>query len=685
MKVPVGVHRAIPFAALAWSLLVGAHLALQSTLPGGILRDAGVDGWGRVSLLGVEPVVLAAGVLLWSIPVARLSDAASRASGRRRLLFRALRILSIAAPLLALASSWGMFALSGQFFDAHGLAFVGAHAAAIFRCLIVERSLWLVVPPVLLVMASAVAAEILPGWMARRSPAGLSRFVLVCGLLLAASAGAGLLLPDPAAAALGRSAGPLTHLGWWRKGTGNLFERGVSGELFFVVDVFDADRRPETPRIVPRPVAAVAPFSSGIDQSRLRRWNVVVVLVDSLRADQLKAGGAAREAMPFIEALSREGIAFSDCISQASHTDLSAPAVFSSQYPLRPKEIRGYPTGTQAFPRVMIFDVLKSLGWRTALFSSQNEDWGGMLNYYRQEGGLDVVFYPRPAGPPPVPGAVLNPMTGSLDDGLTVAEALKWIDQGEGTPFFLFLNLQNAHLPFPIPADFPRRFGPARIDFTITEATFPKEKASTAMDLYADSLAYVDAQLGRLFSRLKASGAWDRTLLVVTGDHGESFYEHGLPAHANGVYHEVVHVPLIIRAPGLAPGTDGRPSQLIDVAPGIFHLLGLPAHPAFQGVNPFSPEVHADRVRFTLSRTPWRTDLAVLRSGYKLIRDGNSGATEIYNLILDPGERENLLTRQPQMARLLRDWLAAWRWSQIDYWGDPSRYGTEYPPLLVGD
>src|SRR5204862_7920902 len=124
---------------------------------------------------------------------------------------------------------------------------------------------------------------------------------------------------------------------------------------------------------------------------------------------------------------------------------------------------------------------------------------------------------------------------------------------------------------------------------------------------------------------LKERGQWDRTLVVVTGDHGDAFYEHGTSAHANGVYDEAIRVPLVIRAPGMTAGRDERPAQLLDIAPGVFHPLGLPSHPSLQGEDPFAPEFRKDRTRFVISDTAWKTQIGVLRSGFKMIRDGDTG------------------------------------------------------------
>src|SRR6185436_10052722 len=103
------------------------------------------------------------------------------------------------------------------------------------------------------------------------------------------------------------------------------------------------------------------------------------------------------------------------------------------------------------------------------------------------------------------------------------------------------------------------------------------------------------------------------------------------------------------------------------VAPGVCHLLELPIPPGFQGENPFAPAFRPDRTRFGISQTTTRTHLAALRSGFKLIRDGNTGASALYDVVRDPGETRDVTALHPSVARDLRTRLAAWRWAQLDH------------------
>jgi arylsulfatase A-like enzyme len=680
-------RRVLPLLAAAWIALAAVHAALQLMAPRSVVGDALLPFWARVSLLATEGAAISILLLLAAVPYRLLLLAGGRLPLQFRPAVPAARCLLTAVVLLALAASWSTFWLSGQFLDRQGLQFTFSNFSSVFGYAVRIHPFLVYGMPWLLLGVSIAVCEAFPRWYRTLPPAvGTVVQRLAIGGVALAFTGTALgeaghrfakeKITDPATGSVysgddlyrlrrDRNAGPLTHL---------------VTRTFGSKDPFEDDAPAAPAPLVRRPIESMEQYLSKVDRDRVKPWNVIVILIDSLRADQLRAAGGTREVMPAIEALALEGRVFADCVTQASHTDYAAPAVFSSHYPLRARDVYRYPKNP-AYPRVMIYDVLKALGWRTALFSSQNEEWGQMLNYL-QTGGLEVLFHSKSGGVSEDASKERPAFAGTLDDSVTIAESMKWIDASPGAPFFLYLNLQNSHLPYDVPRDFPRRFGPREIDFKISVGWFPREKAEIVKDVYADSLAYVDTLLDRLFRRLKDRGLWDRTLVVVTGDHGEAFYEHGSAAHANGVYDEVIRVPLVFRAPGLEPGRDGRPAQLIDVAPGVFHLLGLPVHPSFQGEDLFAPEPRADRVRYTICDTPWKTHIGIYRSGFKLIRDGDLGSSILYDLKLDPGEKADATAAHPEIARDLRSRLAEWRRAQLDYYDNPLRQSCEYPPLL---
>jgi arylsulfatase A-like enzyme len=169
--------------------------------------------------------------------------------------------------------------------------------------------------------------------------------------------------------------------------------------------------------------------------------------------------------------------------------------------------------------------------------------------------------------------------------------------------------------------------------------------------------------------------------VVVSADHGEAFYEHGQAAHANGVFEEVVKVPLIVRIPGAAPSREPEPADLLDVAPTLLEALGLPPHPSHQG-RPLPGPSSGPRARFLLSDTPWRTHLGVLEGKRKLIYDADARRFALYDLEADPGETQDASERLPGDFAALRAKLLGWRRSQLSYYGNPLRQASEYPPRL---
>jgi arylsulfatase A-like enzyme len=446
----------------------------------------------------------------------------------------------------------------------------------------------------------------------------------------------------------------------------------------------------DTGNVIRRPIISMEQYLAGVSQGAFKRWNVVMVQVESLRSDQLRIYGGTREVMPAVDALAAESRVFTNAYVQASHSNYQDLVPLASQYPLRSAEMYEYPPNPP-YPRVLIYDVLKALGYKTAIFSSQNERWGGMINFHR-ESSLDRFFHAETFG-----GETYAPWgdlgfaqwvketrsAGSVDDKYTVQEALKWLDSvGAAEPFFIHMNLQSSHLPYVVPEDFPRRFSPEQIDFAIMWGKFPRDKVDIVKGRYADSLLYEDMQIAKLFEYLKTRGLWDKTVIVVGGDNGEAFYEHNFSSHASSLYNEVMKVPMIIRAPGLAPALDPRPAMFVDVPPSLFDLLGLPPHPGFQGASLFAPEPDPDRSIYMIVQTPAAFQSAIVRSGFKLLYSEWDARNFVYDLVNDPGETKNLASSRPDIVEDLTARLRAWRAEQLSYYADVPRQSREYPPVI---
>lgn len=442
--------------------------------------------------------------------------------------------------------------------------------------------------------------------------------------------------------------------------------------------------------VIQRPIVSMAQYLGSVDKQTVKHWNVILLVVESLRADQLRAYGGSRDIMPTVDKLARDGRVFSHAYSQSSHTNYATLVPLSSHYPLRSTVEHVYPENP-TYPRVLIYDVLKALGYHTGIFSSSNEHWAGMINYLRT-GKLDRLFHAAEFDGPTyimegdfglAAWAKQTKHAGSVDDRFTMDEAIGWIESIDKGPFFVYMNLQNSHVPYVVPRDFPRRFGPEKLDFKIRFGYFPQDQTAVVKDVYANSLAYIDAQIARLFDYLDKRGLWQNTLVVVTGDHGQAFYEHGFASHASALFDEVMKVPLIFQAPGLQAGVDSRPAQHADVAPSILKLLGLPTHPSFQGVSLFETAPMSNRTLYLVAQTPLAFQYGLVRSGMKLIYDDRQRQYSLYNLVTDPEEKMDVAASKPLIVKELANRLQAWRKLQIEYYADRVLQAREYPPILA--
>jgi arylsulfatase A-like enzyme len=276
----------------------------------------------------------------------------------------------------------------------------------------------------------------------------------------------------------------------------------------------------------------------------------------------------------------------------------------------------------------------------------------------------------------------MSKRSGKVDDRYTVDRTIGWIKTHRGSPFFIYVNLQNSHFPFVVGPDFKRPFGKENLDFQPKFNRLEPEMIAPMRARYRDSLAYIDQQLGRLFDYLKQEGMEDKTIVAVTGDNGQAFMEHGFSAHANRLYNEALRTPLILRIPGRPPTVTDRQVQHIDLTPTILGSIGLPKHPSFQGVDLFTePESHGREVFFVV-QTPLAEQYAIIKDGFKYIHEPFSDGSFLYDLRRDPGEKENIALEKKELALNLRRRLDTWRKLQIDYYRNEKLHMTTYPPVM---
>ena len=681
-------------AILLWLLFAGLEVGLSCVVNQTGMREPGLDGGHKAGLLATE---LAAGFgavvafCLLAAPLVRL--------GRWRWWCRLPLVVVVFLLTYLYIGSWVSFRMSARFIDVGGVLMWNANRVQ-FMQHVAQTDPWVVV---LTPMAAVIVATFGPWGLLRltaAAPAGLRRAVGrgAIGLLIVAT---GVAVWGHVRYADSRAAVQMNlYVVPPEEGRVYRFVRDerTGPVLHVLADVHrwlfrrPAPLAPDPAIVVVRqPQVPLATWVSAVDRAKVKPWNVVVLIVESLRPDQLQVYGGGREVMPAVESIAREALLPARCYTQASHSNYADLCPLSSHYPLRGKGLHIYPEDPP-YPRILIYDLLKALGWRTGIFSSQNETWGRM-DRYLESGSLDRFLHAETyEGETYVPRKDTdfaswvkgNKRAGKIDDRFTVDEAIKWIDEDPSKPFCIYMNLQNSHVPYEIPSDFPHRFGPdpKSLDFPILFASFPPDQAGVVKDLYADSLAYVDHQIGRLVARLKATGRWKDTLFVVTGDTGQAFYEHGFASHASHVFDEVMQVPLIIRVPGETSRRLDRTAQHVDVLPTLLHLLGLPPHPTCQGLDLLAEDFPSPRSVYGLVQNGVYEEYAIVQWPWKLITFVRWDHEMLFDLSQDPGERVNVLDDNRAVADRLRRRLATWRFEQLDFYREEKRYRNEYPPVL---
>jgi len=673
--------------AASWILVAAVELALSASISDTALRNDRLPLGARITLAAYGLAVLVAGVCAVGGFLLLLSKLRRRSAGPAlRWTIDGVQAVVLFVAVLLYGSSWALFWNTGVFFDRQAFAFLALNGVQIYH--------WVYPPLAFGVLVATLAGSMalgwwVPRWISRTQPDAQRKLVLTAGAALAVCFVAALAGSVTYGSEADQTEQPKTDYAVSRDDR--------TGPAAHAVADLGRDSAADAPavastgnaNVIRRPIISMEQYVTGVPRSGLKRWNVVMVQFESLRSDQLRAYGGTRDVMPTVDALARESRVFTNAYIQASHSNYADLVPLSSQYPLRSPQMYEYPL-EPAYPRVLIYDVLKAIGYKTAIFSSQNERWGGMINFHRLS-SLDRFFDAGTfTGPTYAPYGDTGFAewvkethgAGSVDDRYTVDEAIKWIDTVAGQPFFIHMNLQSSHLPYVVPDDFPRRFSPRTIDFAIMWGKFPLDKIDIVKGRYADSLYYEDTQIARLFQALKDHGQWDNTVFVIGGDNGEAFYEHGFAAHASTLINEVVKVPMIIRAPGLEPGPDPRPAMFLDVPPSVLHLLGLPPHPGFQGISLFESQPDRDRSLYTIVQTPAAFQSAIIRSGFKLLFSEWDGRYYLWDQVNDPAEKRNLASSRPDLVQDLDRRLKLWRQEQLAYYADVPRQSREYPPVV---
>ena len=413
----------------------------------------------------------------------------------------------------------------------------------------------------------------------------------------------------------------------------------------------------------------LSPFGNprGEDLSRYRGAardrNVVIIHLESTGARYLRPYGAAEDPMPNLTRLAEHAILFEHAYTTYPETIKSFFAVQCSLHPAMdtPPETYGRdfgPRSQASLPRRLrpapgLATVLRDRGYRTGLFHS------GRFMYL----GMDAVIQNRGYDTLEDAGAIGGDHESSfgIDEPSAVRRILRWIDDRPPGQRFLVSYLPSAgHHPYltpPHPTLSPNGGGEGRVR---GRGPFPTEED---IDRYRNALHYADAALGQLLDGLRERGLDRETLFVILGDHGEAFGQHeGNYAHTLFLYEENVRVPYLIAAPGLLHGPKrvARVASLVDTAPTVLDLLGVPAPDGYQGRSLLDGPTAV-----ALFCTDYSLGLLGLRDGrWKLIHELESGRSRLYDLEDDPDERRDVAAQHPERVAAYREHLLRWAASQ---------------------
>jgi len=429
--------------------------------------------------------------------------------------------------------------------------------------------------------------------------------------------------------------------------------------------------------------------------------NVVLLVLDTVRADHLGCYGYSRRTSPHVDAFAREAVRYARAYSPSPWTLPSHASMFTGRYPFEHGAHRylrkrpgpwghifskplaeGWPTLAEAF---------EAEGYATGAFTANS---GYMARRYGLCQGFGTYEVER-------------------QPGIKLADqALKWVGDQTARPFFLFMNFMDAHVPYNTALrpgvleaspsrdkQLPRKLAAAVLPGA--GRPVPQDLVRKVTDQYDMGIANADLAVGRVLAGLQRRGTYENTVVVITSDHGEYLGEHALAGHGKEVYEEALWVPLLIKSPAGRPKRPTADSRIGAVVEARVSTVQIPrfvsaAFPSawkaeYSGLLRHRPSDHpvVAENHFTLERDythrQWGHRFKTVRTAYydrqyKYIHSSD-GRHELYDLTKDPAESRNLVRREAAVARRLDKSLRAWRSAC-----EPTAEATpEGPPIPLSD
>jgi arylsulfatase A-like enzyme/tetratricopeptide (TPR) repeat protein len=397
-----------------------------------------------------------------------------------------------------------------------------------------------------------------------------------------------------------------------------------------------ASQKSQTPSSNENARETKTPVDGKVQEPDAARPNVVLITIDTLRADHVGCYGAQNVKTPTLDSLARDGVVFERAIAQVPLTWPSHAVILTGTYPFQ--------NGAQDFTRPSLSPKVRSVaqafqqaGFATgAVVSSFVLDRSWRLNpgfdfYDDSLSSSSAKLQKTDSG-----GMVARRAAES------VPRAIAWLKRTQPRPFFLWLHLYDPHRPYDPPE-------PYRTEYK--------------GHLYDGEIAYVDHELGALISWLKENRLYDSSLIVMLSDHGESLGEHGETEHGFFLYNATVHVPLIVKPPagsGIAPGRSSEVVETAAVAPTLLKLAGIQDDiqkdfqaPALLSANSGRDPAYSETT-YPFSLFGWSPLHGLQNERYHFIE---TPKPELYDLVSDPGETKNIADEKPAVVGVMREKL----------------------------
>lgn len=391
--------------------------------------------------------------------------------------------------------------------------------------------------------------------------------------------------------------------------------------------------------------------------------HIIFIVVDALRKNHLSLYGYDRETTPFLKSLSDKAAVFENALTASPWTYPSVGSILTGLYPHNHGGV--HVNNPRDFPRhtpnkvsrnlLALPEVLATAGFHSYFQSAVSTAALTAVAWFNHS----CVFFDE------------------VKHHVNVLE--KWLEKSRDKTTFIYFHLADLHVPIDVPMPYKETFGKITDISGLRNWRFYDNGHAGELDferykqnrckLYDCALRFVDAQLARLFRYLKEAKILDSSLVFITADHGEEFWEHvelqrelfyephgvyGV-GHGHNLFQELINVPLLCIGPGVTPGCYSHNVSLVDLAPTILEICGIEHQLALDGCNLF--DCSNERGLFSEAVSHGYEKKAVVKNNWKLIHSEGDGVSLLFDLAKDPKERYNLAKANPEKLQELKAFL----------------------------